>query len=143
MILGFTGTKDPPGMTRERLIQVVQIFRDLKPSEFHHGDCVVSDAQAHLIALKLNIPVIIHPPIKTIYRAYCDPGSEGKILPSRDYLDRNHDIVDVCDVLLATPKEEVGETLRSGTWATVRYARSKGKRVIIVRPSGVVERNLP
>ena len=32
--------------------------------------------------------------------------------------------------------EQEGERLRSGTWATVRYARKKGRRVIVVRPDG-------
>ena len=43
-------------------------------------------------------------------------------------------LVDACEVLLATPKGP--EKLRSGTWATVRYARKVGKRIVIIEPDG-------
>lgn len=51
----------------------------------------------------------------------------------------DHDIVDATAVLVACPKEEEGEELRSGTWATVRYARRRHRPVYVVRPSGRVE----
>jgi predicted Rossmann fold nucleotide-binding protein DprA/Smf involved in DNA uptake len=43
-------------------------------------------------------------------------------------------------VLVACPREEHGEETRSGTWSTVRYARRVGRPVIVVRPSGRIER---
>jgi predicted Rossmann fold nucleotide-binding protein DprA/Smf involved in DNA uptake len=55
-------------------------------------------------------------------------------------LDRNRDIVDAAAVLIAAPKE-MTETLRSGTWATVRYARKQGKQVWIVWPDGTVSKH--
>ena len=39
-------------------------------------------------------------------------------------------------VLIAAPAEQEGERLRSGTWATVRYARRLGRRVVLVCPDG-------
>lgn len=57
-------------------------------------------------------------------------------------LERNHRIVDACDVLIACPKD-AQEQLRSGTWATVRYARKQGKRVIVITPDGTVEDSQP
>jgi outer membrane protein insertion porin family len=51
-------------------------------------------------------------------------------------LDRNRAIVDSCDVLIACPKGP--EEQRSGTWATVRYARKQKKRIVIIWPDGEV-----
>jgi len=48
---------------------------------------------------------------------------------------RNHKMVDSAGVLLATPKED-HEVLRSGTWATIRYAYKKNKQVVLVWPDG-------
>jgi len=49
------------------------------------------------------------------------------------YLERNRDMVDSCDVLLAVCDPN-NVKLRSGTGATVQYAKSKGKRIIFVSP---------
>lgn len=99
--------------------------------EFHHGDCIGSDAQAHEIAQAFGCKIVIHPPINPSKRAFCK--GEITILEPRQYLDRNHDIVDACETLIATPKTSE-EELRSGTWATIRYARKTGKNVIVLHP---------
>jgi predicted Rossmann fold nucleotide-binding protein DprA/Smf involved in DNA uptake len=62
-----------------------------------------------------------------------------RIYVPRPYLVRNRDIVDVCNLLLATPGGTV-EQLRSGTWATIRYARRIGRPVWIVFPNGEVRK---
>ena len=41
------------------------------------------------------------------------------------------------DTLVAAPKEDE-EVVRSGTWATVRYARKAGRVVLVVRPDGTI-----
>ena len=53
----------------------------------------------------------------------------------KPYLDRNKDIVDETNILMACPNK-AEEVQRSGTWSTVRYARKVGKAVLIVYPSG-------
>ena len=53
----------------------------------------------------------------------------------KDYLERNHDIVDETDMLIATPGEEQ-EVQRSGTWATIRYARKQKRTILTIYPSG-------
>ena len=68
-------------------------------------------------------------------------------LPPKDYLDRNHDIVDQTDLLIATPKENT-EVLRSGTWATIRYAKKINKPTWIIETNGniwkgILHSNLP
>jgi predicted Rossmann fold nucleotide-binding protein DprA/Smf involved in DNA uptake len=57
------------------------------------------------------------------YRVIAYPATKGH------ELERNHLIVAACDVLNAAPLQDE-EILRSGTWATIRYARKAGKTVI-------------
>lgn len=103
-----------------------------KATEFHHGDCIGADASAHEIAKELEIDIYIYPPINNRKRAFCCTGS-FKIHPPKDYIERNHNIVDNCDILIACPKSNI-EELRSGTWATVRYARKIKRPVIVLKP---------
>lgn len=56
-------------------------------------------------------------------------------IPIKPPLVRNHDIVDSTELLIACPKEQV-EVLRSGTWATIRYARKKEITVWLIDPEG-------
>jgi hypothetical protein len=137
--LGFTGTQE--GATLKQVEAFSKFFGKYLVDEFHHGDCVGADAQAHSIACSWHTKnIIIHPPIKTVKRAYCEKlytfdekHTTIVILEPKDYLDRNKDIVDACDVLIACPKTSK-EELRSGTWSTVRYARKRNKKIIILEP---------
>ena len=133
MKLGFTGTQK--GMTSEQKLVVEKIMP--KATEFHHGCCIGADFQAGQIANELQIDtIILHPPTNTSKMAKCE-GNESR--EAKPYLDRNHDIVDETDILLATPKE-FSEELRSGTWATIRYAKRNKKVVIVVWPDGKFDR---
>lgn len=129
--VGFTGTRN--GMSprqKEHLKKFLECFA----SEFHHGDCVGADEEAHLIALEVGIPIVIHPPAHTLYQAFCQsrhPGPNIRVLGPLDYLDRNHGIVDSTSGLVAAPQTMM-EKLRSGTWATVRYARKINKFVHVL-----------
>lgn len=127
-IIGFTGTK--MGMTGYQQISLLSLLRHCGATEFHHGDCVGSDKQAHDIAVILGLPIIIHPPVSSKLRAFC---LSETILPPKDYLLRNHDIVAACDMLIACPMYD-HEEVRSGTWATVRHARKRQKPITILYP---------
>lgn len=139
--IGFSGTRY--GMTLEQRRAVYRVFRWYRDNRsaitVHHGSCVGADAEAHDIARILGIPVSLHPPIFQSKMAQCAMLPDEKVWPARDYLVRNRVIVDVTAILVAAPKEEHGETLRGGTWSTVRYARALGREGWIVRPSGIVE----
>jgi hypothetical protein len=119
-------------MTPGQSEAVRELLARLKLTELHHGDCVGADAEAHEIARSLGAVVIVHPPIDVSRRAFC---SADKLLPPAPYLERNQAIVDSVRILVAAPAQEK-EILRSGTWATVRYARRCGVPVTIVPPSG-------
>lgn len=104
----------------------------LLAGEAHHGDCIGADAEFHRLAIRRGLEVIKHPASGIgNQRAYCLEGIELKAKPP---LIRNHDIVDSVDVMIAAPGED-HEILRSGTWATIRYARkSKHIKLHIVLP---------
>lgn len=138
MRVGFTGTQE--GMTQDQLAVLLSMITSMAPFEFHHGDCVGSDAEAHFIAQAMGVPIIIHPPIANVKQAYC-VGAK-KVKPPKGYIQRNQDIVDETDVLIATPKSSK-ENLRSGTWSTVRYARKRGRIVWIINPDGSILSNAP
>lgn len=134
--VGFTGTQQ--GMTPEqkatlseclRLYLVINKNNDM---HFHHGDCIGADAEAHDIAASLGYTIHIHIPTIESKRAFCKPGI---VYPPAPYLERNHAIVDACNILYATPKEYV-EQLRSGTWATIRYAKKQDCPIRIILPYG-------
>jgi hypothetical protein len=127
--IGFTGSRN--GMTKDqqkRLEHLLREFKALGYREFHHGDCKGADIQAHNIARLLGFGVVVHPPRSSTHRAW----SPGKILKAKPYLERNHDIVDETLSLIACP--DGLERLRSGTWATIRYAEKIGKPVNVIMP---------
>ena len=132
MDIGFTGTKK--GMTPIQKVEVQLIFEKLRATTLHHGDCIGADDDAHSIALKIGMSVVLHPPIREGARAFCK-GSIREVYP-KSYLARNRDIVDESKILVATPAGP--ELTRSGTWATVRYARKKNKTIYIIYPTGTV-----
>ena len=132
MKVGFTGTQK--GMTAIQQLCVAELIEG--SSELHHGDCIGADDEVDQVGAALGIPKFIHPPLDNKKRAFCFRGIVG-VLPSKPYLERNHDIVDESDYLVAAPSG--AERIRSGTWATIRYARKMGKRICIVMPDGKVE----
>ena len=126
--VGITGTR--MGASDEQLLRLDALLHEIEPEVLHHGDCWGVDAQANDLAIERGIPVVIHPPENLRYWADCEM-AEGSIrLPSKPYLERNKDIVDACDILIAVPSGP--ERLRSGTWSTVRYAREQGREVLIL-----------
>lgn len=137
MIIGFTGTREGLDPLQEVSLRSILLGFRIGCSgkiEFHHGCCIGADADASYIAHNYDYYVIGHPPLDeskvAFLSIYCSDQRAAK-----GYLERNHDIVDECDHLIACPKEHQ-EQLRSGTWATIRYAKKKKKPMTIVYPDG-------
>ena len=133
MKIGFTGTRE--GMTmaqKEELIGFLSTINNETPmgerNSFHHGDCKGADVEAASIAHQLGLEICIYPPLSDKQRGWFRQGKEMQ--KPKPYLERDKDIVDACDFLIAGPKGP--EILRSGTWATVRYARKCGKLIHIL-----------
>jgi hypothetical protein len=133
--IGFTGTRE--GMQNIQKSVVSDLLLHRFPAWLHHGVCVGADEQVHRIAINLGIFVAGHPPTNQRYRAWLP--HFDKLYPEQEYLTRNHEIVDACDELIATPANDEEHSPRSGTWATIRYARRKGKMVTIVHADGTLE----
>ncbi len=130
--IGFTGTRE--GMSTRQKAEVEKFLNDEARKcdrlELHHGDCVGADADFHSICERLAAQksIVIHPPSNGRLRAHCK-GDE--VLPAKEYLDRNRDIVDGTDMLVGCPVSEV-EEVKSGTWYTIRYAKKINKPVQII-----------
>ena len=126
MIAGFTGSRKLK-LTEQQKNTLAEFIKNMEITEFHHGDCIGADASVHEF-IRLQFPgirIIIHPPVDSKNRAFC----EGDvILDKKDYMERNRDIVDSCDVLFALPPESSNP--RSGTLATIRYSEKKQIAVI-------------
>jgi len=141
MRIGFTGTRK--GMSALQYKTVMSLVMDFRPEWAGHGDCIGSDTDFHKICVFLRGsttnpgPPRLHLfPANSLQRANNEPWDV--IEPPKDPLLRNRDIAKWCNKLIATPKEEDG-IIRSGTWATVRYAIQFGKVIYIVLPNGKIK----
>lgn len=133
MIVGFTGTQK--GMTKLQWEAVTKLIAHLAPKEVHHGSCIGADTHFHeIVEEHREIAVHIHPGTMGPKRSWVDA---DVIHDVRSYPLRNQDIVDAAEVLIATPSGE--EVVRSGTWSTVRKARTKGIPIYVAWPKGLVE----
>lgn len=120
MILGVSGSRG--FVWNERRASKLYDFMVMRRvTELHHGCCTGWDAQAHFLAEMLSIKTVLHPPENG---KLVEVLSGDVILPAKPYLDRNKDIVDAVDYLIAAP--DGPERQRSGTWSTVRYAKKVG-----------------
>jgi predicted Rossmann fold nucleotide-binding protein DprA/Smf involved in DNA uptake len=135
-VFGVTGTRKGITDAQTRWLREQLAYAET----LHHGACVGADEAAHTIALDLGSSIVVHPPENTRLMAEVRTPPRGRsfvICQSKPYLERNHDIVDASDRLLALP--DGPERPKSGTWATVRYAVRTGKPVAICYPDGTVE----
>lgn len=139
LIIGFTGTQR--GMTASQLEELTVYLRAAYNysrdtglrAVFLHGDCIGADDEAARTAKWIGFYVIAHPPSNPKKRALCP--ANDKVCTAKPYLERNHDIVDGAQYMVATPKGTEGESgLHSGTWATIRYAQLKNKPPFIIWP---------
>ena len=139
MRVGFSGTQ--VGTTDEQLAAVVEYLKEIKHRyqhhklralfafgdfEFHFGDCIGADEEVAEEAYKLGYNLHVHPSTLTKKRAFVNKRLRIDVVnyDPKPPLNRNHDIVDAVKYFIATPKEQK-EVLRSGTWATIRYAKKR------------------
>lgn len=153
MKIGFTGTQK--GMTDKQKASLVAIvYNNLKvlgnpELEFHHGDCIGANEAAALLMVpiieQLGGSLVTHPPTDDKKRAYVANKCRSvinTIYPPKEYLARNEMIVYLTDFLIACPAQPT-EVLRSGTWATWRFATKLGKRRVLILPSGTAQSVCP
>jgi hypothetical protein len=138
MVVAFTGTQN--GMTETQRDAVRGVLRSVKKwdSIFLYGACVGADSQAMLEALALGFQIVAYP-------ANNVSASKHGLIPTiavereaEPALARNRRMVSEAELLLAAPHGR--EQLRSGTWATVRYARRCNLPIVICWPNGLIRK---
>lgn len=128
--VGFTGTRnEPTDFQKKKLFECLRLIRE-DYDTLHHGGSVGADHVAHIMALHLKFKVVIHPGPAFDLNLWPLPYD---ILPQLPNLERNVMIVQASTLLLAVPHQRK-EIIRSGTWATVRYARKRDKEIEIIWP---------
>lgn len=140
MRVGFTGTR--AGMAIDQWQTFVEKILDFEMTEWHDGDCVGADTQAHeaIRGFMREVPDFTpklygHPCNLDKYRAY---NEYDFVHPAKAPLVRNRDIVQASDLMFAAPKEYEEVFRGSGTWATIRHTRLKKKRLLIIWPDGTL-----
>jgi hypothetical protein len=140
MILGMTGTRNKlTEQQRSWLKRAVAACGQL-----HHGACVNADEEAHDAADESDKAIVVHPPTDERLMMPSWKWSQRAciyVMPAKPYLERNRDIVNDTDRMIALP--DGPEKPKGGTWYTVRYALEIGKGVTICYPDGTVEDRLP
>ncbi len=116
MKVGFTGTREGMSQSqRDQFMAVISWLSHRGALEFHHGGAEGADTEAAEI-VDGGARIVVHKP---------------KRMNADELLARNRVIVAEAEVLVAAPETDT-EQQRSGTWATVRYARQKGIPVVML-----------
>lgn len=137
-VLGVTGSQLGASTAQLHTFKSWVLENWDKIEAVHNGCCVGWDTQVAYIlhGNGLEELVVWHPPSNSdkqgIFQRDWPMGEWRKPKP---YLDRNWDIAKECDVVIGAPRTDE-EQIRSGTWATLRYARKLGKEVKVLRRMG-------
>jgi hypothetical protein len=133
--VGFTGSRE--GMSDRQAEAVAALLGRWEVESAHHGCCVGADTEFAAIASRNGCHVVGYPSNLVGLTSKAAVLLCHELRPPKPPLYRNWDIVNATDVLIATPRT-AAEELRSGTWATVRYARKVGRPVHVVMPDGTL-----
>ncbi len=131
--VGITGTQD--GVTEAQFSSLKELIEMLFMNEIHGGDCVGFDAECITLVQEIrpDVKTVGHPPSNPKKRAFLE---YDELREEKEYIKRNHNIVDETGYLLACPNGYVEVKRGSGTWATIRYARKLNRPIIILWPDG-------
>lgn len=137
--VGFTGTS--AGLTNDQTLQVHMLLGDFKAvgaRHARHGMCEGADANFDFMAHALRYVVVGHPGVtkKGLPWKRMEACRALVVLHPKPFLSRNRDIVEKSDIVIACPKETEEQWRGSGTWATIRYAKTVKKPLITIWPDG-------
>ena len=136
--IGVTATRR--GLTQLQMWAARGVLENIRksvtsaPLWLHHGDCRGGDMQLADVAHNLGYKTVAHPPKNPMLRGY-HPSDD--VLPAKDYLPRDKDIVKIASVVLACPAEYVSVE-HSGTWFTVSWAIKKKRPIVLIYPDGKI-----
>jgi len=146
MKLGVTGTLHGTTKIQYDNMRLFFLINGKYITELHHGSSIGVDIEAHNLTTPVkSIDRVIYPSTVGSTRVdipTIDLRTEDVTHPEKDSLERNKDIVDNSEWLLAFPRD-MNEVEKSGTWSTVRYARKLDKLISIYWPDGTVTREEP
>lgn len=150
MILGFTGTRK--GMTPEQLATLnlemdnpgLDIDDNSPPKLIHGGAEGADETMDSLCCFRTQEPIEVYPCTWERYQYWVNKDKFSTIINRivhqvKPPLVRNKIIVERAALMIATPYT-MEEELRSGTWATLRYARKLNKPITIIFPDGSIQR---
>lgn len=147
--IGITGSRHGP--TKEAASSLSKKLLELRwphrsqvalPITMHHGACVGVDSMVARLSRWMGFVVEAHPPSVDTLVCKHSLNASHKINDARPYLTRNRAIVKASSHLFALPNS-MEEEQRSGTWATVRYARAHGIEITIIYPDGTIDHEPP
>jgi hypothetical protein len=124
----FTGTRS--GMTDAQKAEVERLFVELRITTLYHGASIGADEETSLIAQRLGINVRAFPGNVDADRSKLAHADAWERPASP--LARSKAMVRRAHLVIAAP--DGPEKPRSGTWATIRFARGEGKTVHLVEP---------
>jgi hypothetical protein len=145
--IGFTGTREDltPRQTSALAQHLSERRQRLGVFIARHGLCVGADVVFNaFVSTFENVEIHAHPgmPVGSKLRAPDWP-PHLIIHELEPPLERNKIIVEMSTEMVACPKE-MEEQLRSGTWATIRYARGLKRPLAIIWNDGSkTEENQP
>lgn len=132
--LGFTGTRQGMAPVQRAALRACLVGTKM----LVHGACLGADAEADEIAASMGIPRSLYPSdIASMQMVLRDPKDYAFVYLPAPPLLRNKWMVRSCEVLFAAPRGP--ETTHSGTWATVRFARTlRHIGIVVAYPDGRV-----
>lgn len=143
MILATTGTRLGPRIDQSNAFR--RFVHRFKPDGFVHGGGRGWDVIAHMEVYTAHpdMPFTVFPATEggSTWNGIGWPGDTYKHEPL-PALERDGLIVEAAHWLIAVPAQDT-EELRSGTWATVRYARKLDFPVYIIRADGKIVKDRP
>lgn len=135
MIVSVSGTRE--GASDAQLLALAETLLHYtglhKTIELHHGDCLGVDQQAAEMAAMMQHTTVSHPPTKDNMRAFHE---SDVVMPAKGYLERDRDLAELCDVLVALPLVH-DVNANSGTWYTIRHAMRINKDIIVIDRDGI------
>lgn len=133
MIWAATGTRY--GATSFQLASVGWVWSRYGITELHDGDAIGVDEQLYYLGRAFGAKIVMHPPRSSKFRAWCGDNKDEFRRP-KGYFERDKDMVNESGTLVGCPKHTFEEFEHSGTWNTIRYARTLGRPIAIIWPGG-------
>jgi hypothetical protein len=127
LLIGFTGTRD------SIRILIKNLARQHVSVQGVHGGAEGADRQFHRLLKELNIPSECYPSNEEQWRWSVQNCVVCHAMQAP--LTRNRVIVEVSNLMFATPRTFI-EKQRSGTWATIRYAKKTNNPLTVIWPDG-------